>query len=50
MVSSCRNGEFSAGELTDTEHEGYVANATLGSRDVINRLKVDWKIIEQKEE
>lgn len=35
--------------LTNTEHEWYVANATLGSRDIVHRLKVEWEIVEQKE-
>ena len=49
-VSTCAYDGSSAGELTNTQHEWYVSNATLGSRDVIHRLEVDRKIVEQNEE
>lgn len=41
---------FTAGGLTNTEHERYVANATFGSRDVIDGLKIDGEVVEQSEE
>ena len=37
-------------ELTDTEHNWYVANAAFRSGDVIHGLEVDWKIVKQDKE
>lgn len=49
-VSFCVFDGFAAGGLTNTEHERYIANATFGSRDVVDGLKINGEVVEQSEE
>lgn len=50
ILRSCAYYDFLAEELTNTEHERYVANTTLRSRYIVDGLEIYWKVVEQGEE